>query len=74
MKKTKRWFMKEGKMGHKGYKQGDMSPSVEDMQRPMKAYAEEGFSKTTSYVERHNAYEGKEAGQVKKQHYKGRYS
>ena len=66
--------MKEGKMGHKGYKQGDMSPHVDDMQRPMKNYAEEGFSKTTSYVERHNAFEGKEASQIKKQPYKGRYS
>jgi hypothetical protein len=66
--------MKEGKMGHKGYKQGDMSPHVEDIQRPMKDYPEHNFSKTTSYVERHNAYEGKESARVKKQDYKGRYS
>lgn len=61
-------------MGHKGYKQGDMSPKVDDIQRPMKSYPEAGFSKTTDYVSRHDSYEGKEASTVRKQGYKGRYS
>ena len=64
----------EGKMAHKGYEQGHMTPTVEDFQRPMADYAEHDFSKTTSYIERHNAYEGREAKDIKKQDYKGRYS
>ena len=65
---------KESKMAHKGYHQGDMSPTVEDYQKPMSNYSQEGFSKTTAYQERHNAYEAKEAKDIKKQAYKGRYS
>jgi hypothetical protein len=54
--------------------QGNMSPTVEDYQRPVSNYSQEGFSKTTEYVERNNAYVGKEAAEVRKQAYKGRYS
>ncbi|HEX4374878.1 MAG TPA: hypothetical protein VHZ50_16355 [Puia sp.] len=63
-----------GKMAHKGYEQGNMSPEVEDCQRPRSNYAEQDFSKTTSYVERHNKFEGREAADIRKQDYKGRYS
>lgn len=65
--------MKEN-MSKKGYNQGDMSPKVDDCQKPMSAYSQEGFSKTLQYEERHNAFESKEASQIKKQAYKGRYS
>jgi hypothetical protein len=65
--------MKES-MGRKGYIQGDMSPKVEEYQKPMNNFSQEGFSKTTEYIERHNSFEGREAGDIRKQGYKGRYS
>jgi len=65
--------MKE-KMAKAGYKQGDMSPHVEDYQKPEKDFAEHGFSKTTEYVERQDRRQGKMAGDLKKQAYQGRYS
>lgn len=65
--------MKE-KMGKAGHTQGDMSPMVEDYQKPMKDYSQSGFSKTTEYVERQDAFQAKEASDIKKQDYKGRYS
>lgn len=65
--------MKE-QMKHAGYRQGDMSPRVEDYQKPEKTFAESGFSKTLEYIERHDAFEGKEAKEIKSQSYKGRYS
>lgn len=65
--------MKE-KMAKAGYAQGDMAPHVEDYQKPAKDYSQEGFSKTTEYIERQNAFQGHEASQIKKQAYKGRYS
>jgi hypothetical protein len=65
--------MKE-KMAKAGYAQGDMSPHVEDYQKPHKDYSQEGFSKTTEYVERQDAFQAKEASEIKKQAYKGRYS
>jgi hypothetical protein len=57
-----------------GNKQGDMSPTVEDYQKPMSDYSQSGFSKTTQYVERQDKFVGKEASQVKRQGYQGRYS
>lgn len=65
--------MKE-KMSHKGYKQGDMSPTVEDYQRPSKSFSQEGFSKTTEYVERQDRHQDKAASDIRKQAYNGRYS
>lgn len=62
------------KMEKKGYVQGDMNPTVEDYQKPMSNYSQEGFSKTTAYEERHNSFDSKEASDIKKQSYKGRYS
>ncbi len=68
--------MKSGKesMGHKGYTQGDMNPHVVDYQKPEKDFSQEGFSKTTEYVERQDAFQAREAKDVEKQAYKGRYS
>lgn len=65
--------MKE-KMSRAGYVQGDMSPHVEDYQKPEGDFAERGFSKTTEYIERQDAFQRKEAKEIEKQGYKGRYS
>lgn len=54
--------------------QGNMSPKVEDYQKPLSNYSQEGFSKTTQYIERQDAFVNKEAAEVRKQAYKGRYS
>lgn len=66
--------MKEGKMGHKGYAQGDMSPHVEDYQLPSKDYSQEQFGSTLSYIERQDRIQSDMSKDVKKQAYKGRYS
>lgn len=65
--------MKE-KMSRAGYTQGDMSPKVKDYQRPSSNYSQEGFSKTTDYIARNDSTVAKEAGKVRKQAFKGRYS
>jgi hypothetical protein len=62
------------RMAKRGYVQGDMHPTVENYQRPDSEYTDHGFSKTLDYIERHNAFEGKEAREIKSQAYKGRYS
>ncbi len=65
--------MKE-KMSKAGYAQGDMSPHVEDYQKPEKDFPERGFSKTTEYVERQDRRQAEMSKDVNKQDYKGRYS
>lgn len=65
--------MKE-KMAKAGYVQGDMSPKVKDYQKPSSDFSQEGFSKTLEYVERQDAFQKREAKDVEKQAYKGRYS
>lgn len=65
--------MKE-KMSKSGYVQGNMSPNVEDYQRPMSNFSQEGFSKTTQYIERQDKFVNKESSAIKKQGYQGRYS
>lgn len=65
--------MKEN-MSKAGYVQGDMSPKVEEYGKPMSSFSQEGFSKTTQYVERNDAYLNKEAAGIRKQSYQGRYS
>jgi len=75
--------MKEGKkngsmpndyMAMKGHKQGDMSPHVEDYQKPEKDFSQRGFSKTLEYVERQDKHQGEMAKDINKQAYNGRYS
>lgn len=66
--------MPNGDMAMRGSKQGDMSPTVKDIQRPEKDFSQKGFSRTLDYVERQNAMQGKEASRIEKQAYKGRYS
>ncbi len=65
---------KKESMAHKGYAQGDMEPHVVDFQKPGKDFSQEGFNKTTEYVERQDAFQAREAKDVEKQAYYGRYS
>jgi hypothetical protein len=65
--------MKE-KMSKAGYAQGDMSPHVEDYQKPSKDFAERGFNKTTEYVERQDKMQSGMSKGLNKQAYQGRYS
>ena len=65
--------MKEG-MAKKGYVNGDMSPKVEDYQEKMSAFSQDGFSKTTQYIERQDKIQNKNAKTVTKQAFQGRYS
>ncbi len=63
--------MSKGKLG---YVQGDMSPKVEDYQKPMSNYSQEPFGKTLNYIERQDSHQSKASSDMKKQAYKGRYS
>lgn len=65
--------MKES-MGYAGHEQGDMSPKVKDYQKPMKDYSQRDANKTTEYIERQDRQQGRDASQIDKQEYKGRYS
>lgn len=64
--------MKE-KMSKAGYSQGDMSPHVEDYQKPESDFAEKGFSETTDYIKRQDRCQKHMSSGIKKQHYSGRY-
>lgn len=61
-------------MEKKGYEQGSMSPTVKDYQKPSKDFSQSGFSRTTDYIERQDAFQGREAKDISRQSYKGRYS
>lgn len=61
-------------MSKAGYVQGEMSPKVDDYQKPMGDFAESGFSKTLQYIERQDKHQKRAAGDIRKQHYEGRYS
>ncbi len=60
--------------GNWGKTQGDMTPHVEDYQKPTADYSQEGFSKTTQYIERQDKQQKEAAHDINKQAYKGRYS
>ena len=62
------------KMAKAGYTQGDMSPKVEDYQKPDKDFAERGFNKTTEYIERQDKMQSGMCKGLNKQAYQGRYS
>jgi hypothetical protein len=66
--------MAKEKMAKAGYDQGDMSPKVESYQRPEASFAEGQFGTTTEYIERQDRFIDKEAKEIRKQGYKGRYS
>ncbi len=61
-------------MKDKGYKQGDMTPEVDDYQKPMASYSQADANKTTEYISRKDKQEEGEASDIRKQAYKGRYS
>ena len=65
--------MKE-RMNKAGYTQGDMNPKVENYQKPESDFSQAGFSKTDEYIERQDAFQKREAHEIRKQGYKGRYS
>ncbi len=56
-----------------GNKPGNMNPDVEDYQAKSASYAEHQPGKTTEYIERTNRRIDKQASDIKKQAYKGRY-
>lgn len=62
------------KMAKAGYDQGNMSPKVDSYQRPESNFSQTGFTRTTEYIERQDAFVAREASEIKKQAYKGRYS
>lgn len=55
-------------------KQGDMTPYVEDYERPKSTFSQQDENKTLSYVKRQDATVTKEASTLKRTAYKGRYS
>ena len=63
-----------GGMAYDGLKQGDMAPKIKDYQKPASDFSQQGFSKTLEYVERQDRFQAREASELKKQEYKGRYS
>ena len=76
---SKHHSMEHAGHGHDGFamkshEQGNMSPHLEEYQKPSSDFSQEGFSKTLEYVERQNSFQAREAGEIKKQDYKGRYS
>jgi hypothetical protein len=60
-------------MKEKGYVQGNMSPEVKDYQPKMASYSQSDANKTTEYVSRRDKIVDKQASDIKKQAYKGRY-
>jgi hypothetical protein len=61
-------------MAHKGDDLGNMSPKVDDYQKPMSGYSQKQFSKTLDYIDRQDAFVAKETSNIERQDYKGRYS
>ena len=61
-------------MSKEGYRQGDMTPRVTDFQKPDRDFSQTGFSKTDEYIERQDRFQAREADEIKKQGYIGRYS
>lgn len=60
-------------MNKKGYVQGDMSPDVKDYQPKMTSFTQADANKTTEYVSRRDSIQDKQASDIRKQAYKGRY-
>lgn len=50
-----------------------MTPKVESYQKKESAYAERYTQSPTEYISRNNRMQDKEASQLRKQAYKGRY-
>jgi len=64
----------ESNLAHAGYNQGDMSPKVDNFQKPEAEFAERGFSKTLEYIERQDKMQSGMCKDLNKQAYQGRYS
>lgn len=56
-----------------GYSQGDMKPTVENMQKPESCYAEKYDQAPLNYIDRQNSTQKKAAGKLKSESFKGRY-
>ena len=65
--------MEYGNMSGKGNEPGNMSPKVKDYQPKIGEYAGVQAGKTTEYISRRDAIQGRAASKVKSQAYKGRY-
>jgi hypothetical protein len=61
-------------LNKKGVDQGNMKPSVEGYQKPRESYSQSGFDNVNGYIARKDKQENKEAGKLRNQAYKGRYS
>lgn len=67
-------YKKDSKMGMTaGYKQGDMSPKVEDFAKPEACYSQKYDQAPLNYIERQNYTQKHEAGKLKGEAFKGRY-
>ncbi len=56
-----------------GYKQGDMTPTVDDYAKPEGCYAQRFDQAPLNYIERNNSMQKKEASKLKSEAFKGRY-
>lgn len=66
--------MGKPQMSREGYMQGDMKPNVKDYQKSEKCFSQKGFGTTLDYMNRQDRMQSKEASDLRKQDYKGRYS
>ena len=57
----------------KGYKQGDMSPQVEDYQKPESCYSQKYDQAPLNYVERQDRIQMDESKKLRGEAFKGRY-
>ena len=57
-----------------GFKKGDMKASVKDFAKPADAFSQKYDQAPLRYIERQNSIQKKEAGKLKGQDFKGRYS
>lgn len=65
---------KERHMSHKGHTLGEMSPTVDNYQKPHSDFSQEGFSRTLDYIERQDNHQKMSASKIKAHSYSGRYS
>ena len=63
----------KGKMYGGSGMSGDMKAHVSDYQTPAKAYSQNYDQAPLNYIERQDKRQGKEAGKLRNEDYKGRY-
>ena len=71
--RSRRSLMAKEKMSRAGYTQGDMTPRVRDYQTPDKCYSQKDDAAPLDYIERQDDILGKEASQLDRQDYRGKY-